>query len=133
MNRFMLDTDTSSFIIKRRPESVRRRLNAVGIGAVCVSSVTLGELRFGAARASDPVSTSAAVDEFVRYLSVLPWNDRAANAYGPLRARLVDAGRPIGALDELIAAHALSVDAVLVTGNRRHFERVEGLSLDTWN
>ena len=133
MSRFMLDTDTSSFIIKRRPDSVRRRLNSVGIGAVCLSSVTLGELRFGAARASDPTATSAAIDEFVRYLEVLAWDDRAADAYGPLRARLVGAGRPIGPLDEMIAAHALSVDAILVTGNRRHFERVEELSVDTWN
>ncbi len=132
MSRWMLDTDTASFIIKRHPDSVRRRLNAVGIGAVCISSVTLGELRFGAARASDPDATHAAVDAFVRFIEIAPWGDRAADVYGRVRARLYDVGRPIGPLDELIAAHAIALQRTLVTSNRRYFERVDGLLLDTW-
>ena len=132
MSRWMLDTDTASYIIKRHPDGVRRRLNAVGVGAVCLSSVTLGELRFGAARAADPIVTGAAVDEFVRFIEIVPWDERAADVYGRLRADLHGTGRPIGPLDEMIAAHAIALDRTLVTSNRRHFGRVDGLLLDTW-
>lgn len=130
--RWMLDTDTCIALIRRRPESVLRRLAARSVGAVGVSSITASELAFGAAKSARPAETLAALEEFLIPLEVAPYDERAAFAYGPVRAALAAAGTPIGPLDTLIAAHALALDATLVTHNLREFSRVAGLRTDDW-
>lgn len=130
--KWMLDTDTCIALIKRRPESALRKLSSKSVGAVGISSITLGELSFGAARSSQSTQSFEALQEFLLPLTVAPFDEQAALEYGPIRASLAKRGTPIGPLDTLIAAHAASIDAILVTHNQREFSRVEGLRVDDW-
>ena len=97
-----------------------------------ISSITLAELEFGAARSSRASQARQALAEFLLPLEVAPFDEPAARAYGGVRETLEKKGRPIGPLDTLIAAHALGLDAVLVTNNTREFARVPGLALEDW-
>lgn len=128
----MLDTDTCIAIIKRQPEAALRRLRGKSIGQVGVSSITVSELAFGAAQSSRPAENAGALSEFLLALEIAPYDERAAMAYGTIRADLERRGRPIGSLDALIAAHAASADVVLVTHNTREFRRVAGLRVEDW-
>ncbi len=130
--RWMLDTDTCIAIIKRKPESALRKLRGKSTGQVGISSITLGELAFGAAKSSRPKESREALGEFVLPLEIAAFDYDAAMAYGEIRALLSGRGQPIGPLDTLIAAHALALDVVLVTHNTQEFARVKGLRLDDW-
>lgn len=130
--KWMLDSDTCIAVIKRQPEVVLRKLRGKTVGQVGVSSITLSELSFGAARSARPAQNLEALREFLLPLEVAPYDEPCALRYGMVRAALETMGRPIGSLDTLIAAHALAIDAVLVTHNMREFARVEGLRLEDW-
>jgi tRNA(fMet)-specific endonuclease VapC len=130
--RFMLDTNTCVDLIRRRNDRVLRRMQRFRPDDLCVSSVTLSELEYGAARSADPQRNRLALAEFMTPLSVLPYDDAAAPVYGRVRAELERAGTPIGALDTMIAAHALSLGLILVTDNEREFRRVSGLKIQNW-
>lgn len=99
---------------------------------VCISVVTYAELLYGAEHSANKERNKEAVRDFVRYLTVRGWNDEAAEHYGLIRHDLESAGTPIGAMDMMIAAHARSVPAVLVSNNERHFGRVRGLKVVNW-
>lgn len=128
----MLDTDTCIAIIKQRPEAALRKMRGKNLGQVGVSSITVGELAYGAALSARPVENAIALREFLLALEVAPFDDDAAMQYGVVRAALERRGSPIGSLDTLIAAQALAADLVLVTHNTREFSRVAGLRLDDW-
>ncbi|MBX7254669.1 MAG: type II toxin-antitoxin system VapC family toxin [Candidatus Promineofilum sp.] len=130
--KYLLDTDICIYLIKRRPESVVRHLAAQQVGDVGVSAVTVAELRYGVARSAQTERNARALELFLAPLVIADFDDGAATAYGAVRAALERAGAPIGALDTLIAAHALSLGATLVTNNTREFDRVPGLSLANW-
>jgi len=130
--RFMLDTDSCIYVIKRRPPGVLRRLRLHNVGDVGISSITLAELAFGAAKSQHPEANRAALDEFVLPLEVAPFDALAAKSYGTVRAELERKGALIGPLDTLIAAHALSLSVTLVTHNTREFSRVAGLLVADW-
>ena len=130
--RWMLDTNICIAIIRRRPEAALRRLRGKAIGQVGVSAITVSELQYGAAKSTHPEQARQALTEFLLSLEVAPYDDAASAAYGPLRARLEARGEPIGPLDTLIAAHAFSLGAVLVTNNTREFSRVAGLAIEDW-
>jgi len=130
--RFMLDTNTCVDVIRRRNDRVLRRMQRLRPGDLCVSSVTLSELEYGAAKSSDPQRNRLALAEFMTPVSVLPYDDAAAPAYGRVRAELERAGTPIGPLDTMIAAQALSLGLILVTDNEREFRRVSGLKVQNW-
>lgn len=130
-SRYMLDTNTVSHIIKGTAPAVRERLVGVPMAQVCISAVTEAELRFGVAKRPDSPRLRTAVHEFLLRLDSLPWESAAAEQYGDLRAALERAGKPLGNLDTLIAAHALAVGAVLVT-NDQAFRQVEGLQVEDW-
>lgn len=132
MKLYMLDTDTSSYIIKNRPESVRQRLAQVLSEQVCMSVITYAELLYGVERSSSKQINHDIVLNFARHLQVQPWEESAAAIYAKLRAELESIGQPIGSMDMQIAAHALSLQATLVTNNTRHFQRVSGLSFENW-
>jgi tRNA(fMet)-specific endonuclease VapC len=127
---YMLDTNTVSHAIKVHP-IVAQRVVEVAMASLCVSAVTAGELRYGLAKRPQTGRLEALVIEFLRRVNILPWDRFAAERYGALRAELERAGRPLGALDFLIAAHALTVGAVLVTSDRA-FGRVAGLHVEDW-
>jgi tRNA(fMet)-specific endonuclease VapC len=128
----MLDTNTCVDLIRLRNDRVLRRMQRFRPDDLCVSSVTLSELEYGAAKSANPQRNRLALAEFMTPLSVLPYDDAAAPVYGRVRAELERAGTPIGPLDTMIAAHALSLDLVLVTDNEREFRRVAGLKVQNW-
>jgi len=128
----LLDTNICSYLMRRRPPLVVERLRALGPARVAVSVVTALELREGAELSPHPDEYHARVDVFLAAVRPLPLPIEAAKLGGRLRAGLRRAGRRIGDLDTLIAAHALAAGLVLVTNNVREFSRVEGLRLENW-
>jgi tRNA(fMet)-specific endonuclease VapC len=127
----LLETDTCIYIIKRKPQQAIARLQSLDIATVAISSVTLSELEYGVAKSSKPEQNRLALAKFVAPLEILPYDDQAAVHYGRIRAELERRGTPIGPLDTLAAAHALALDATLVTNNVREFSRVPGLVIET--
>jgi tRNA(fMet)-specific endonuclease VapC len=130
--RWMLDTNTCIAIIKRQPECALKRLRGKSIGQVGLSSIALGELTYGAQVSARPEQNLQALHEFLLPLEVAPYDEACAFRYGELRLQLKRRGRPIGALDTLIAAHALSIEVVLVTNNTQEFSQASGLRLEDW-
>ena len=128
---YMLDTHTCIYIINQRPPQVRAHFEGLRYGAVVVSSITGAELAFGVAKSGSRRNQDA-LEKFLAPLEVLPFDSEAMCAYGGLRARLQASGQPIGALDTLIAAHALAVGATLVTNNLAKFDCVPRLACENW-
>ena len=127
---YLLDTNTVSYLIKRHPQ-VTQHLLAVPMHSVCISAITAGELAFGLAKRPEAVTLKAAVNEFLRRVEVLPWDDAVAQTYGTLRAQLQSQGTPLAALDMQIAAHALHLKAILVS-NDRAFAQATDLLVEDW-
>ena len=130
MKRYMLDTNTVSHLIKEHP-SVVRRVVAAPMASLCMSAITKGELFFGLAKRPDARRLHLAVRELLRRVDVLPWDSAVAEHYGVVRASLEREGKILAPLDLLIAAHALSIGAVLVTSDRA-FGQVAGLLVEDW-
>ena len=126
----MLDTNAVSHAVNLHPV-VARRVVEVSRASLCVSAVTAGELWFGLARRPEASRLGVLVTEFLRRIDILPWDRSVAERYGVLRSELERAGRPLGSLDFLIAAHAPTVGAVLVTTDRAR-TRVSGLHVEDW-
>ncbi|WCE07591.1 type II toxin-antitoxin system tRNA(fMet)-specific endonuclease VapC [Pseudomonas sp. JBR1] len=131
MLKFMLDTNTCIFTIKNRPESVREAFTRHH-GQLCISTVTLMELIYGAEKSSSPERNLAVVEGFAARLEVLKYGLEAAAHTGQLRAELARAGQQIGPYDQMIAGHARSLGLIVVTNNRREFDRVPGLRVEDW-
>lgn len=131
MLRYLLDTNICIYVIKNRPEPVRQAFNA-NAARLCISSVTLAELLYGAEKSAKPAHNLSVVEHFAARLDVLPFDDNAASHFGQIRAGLERAGMPIGAYDMMIAAHARSRGLIVVTNNEREFIRVPGLVVENW-
>ena len=129
--KWMLDTDTCIAIIKKNPVALKR-IRGKSIGQVGISSITLGELMFGAAKSSRPKVAHDALSEFLLVLEVAGFDEGAAMIYGDVRASLEQQGKPIDPLDTLIGGHAHALDIILVTHNTREFSRIDGLRLEDW-
>lgn len=132
MSRFMLDTDTCAYIMKRSHPSVLERLQAVPVGDVCMSVVTKAELLYGVQISPRRAQDDAALAAFLPYVEVRDLTDDAATHYAEIRADLKTRGVMIGANDLFIAAHARAMGLTLVTNNEAEFQRVRDLSLDNW-
>ena len=130
--RYMLDTNMCSYILKNHPAAVKQKFEEVGAGTICISAIVLAELYYGAARHPKGIVIRREIANFVSRLNVIPWDENAADHYGSIRASLEKAGTPVGAMDMLIAAHAKSCAATLVTNNLREFERIKGLAVVNW-
>lgn len=127
----LLDTNICIYIINSRPPEVLARFQRYRLGDIGISTVVAAELAFGVAK-SGSERNRRALEMFLAPLDILTFDERAVWAYGDLRADLEKRGQGIGSLDTMIAAHALSLDATLVTNNAREFERVPGLRLENW-
>jgi len=130
--RCLLDTNICVELIRGRAPQVFNRLRQYPADAVALSSVTLAELEYGVARSPRPTHHAGLLAQFLAPLMVLSFDHRAASTYGRLRHALEQSGHPIGPLDTLIAAHALSLDVTLITNNEREFRRVMGLKVENW-
>lgn len=131
MLAYLLDTDICIHALKRRNPALAQAFTAHD-GRMAISDITLFELYHGAERYEDPASRIAILENFAARLDILPFDSKAALHAGNIRATLERQGQIIGAYDLLIAATARSQGLVLVTGNVREFERVEGLRLERW-
>jgi tRNA(fMet)-specific endonuclease VapC len=130
--KFLLDTDTCIYLMKRRSEKIVKRLKALEPGDVGISSITLSELQYGVERSQFPARNREALEEFLVPLDVVEYGAEAADQYGKVRATLTRKGTPIGGNDLFIAAHALALGIPLVTNNVREFRRVPGLKVENW-
>lgn len=128
----LLDTCICVFLIRSRSQKIRDRIETFEIGDLAVSAVTEAELRYGADKSQDPDKNHRQLDHLFLTLPVVPFDSLAAVAYGKLRAELERIGKVIGPLDMLIAAHARSLELVVVTNNVGEFSRVSGLSVEDW-
>jgi len=132
MIRYMLDTDICSYIIRERPLKVFEHFEALKMDQICISAVTYAELIYGVEHSSSKKINRSIVNQFVKHLSIIDWNKKAAEHYGNIRAILQADGNIIGAMDMMIAAHARSRKMVLVTNNEKHFKRVPKLQIENW-
>lgn len=130
--KLMLDTNTCIAVIKRKPVHVLQKFSEYRVGDIGISAVTLAELRYGVSKSQHQDKNRAALDEFILPLEIAAFDEQATVTYGGLRAALEKQGTPIGSLDTMIAAHALSLGVVLVTNNTREFNRVPELTVVDW-
>jgi tRNA(fMet)-specific endonuclease VapC len=132
MPRYMLDTDTCSYIMKRSNDAVLQRLSALPVSDICISVITKSELLFGVEVSPRRRQDASALTAFLNYMEVLDFPDQAALHYAHIRADLRRLGAMIGANDLFIAAHARSLGLTLVTNNTREFGRVSRLAMENW-
>jgi tRNA(fMet)-specific endonuclease VapC len=130
--RYLLDTNTASYVIKGNFPRVRERLLRISMAEVGISVVTEAELRFGVARLPEATTLKSVVEELLLRVEILPWNSEAARHYARIRAILEKDGSPMGNLDLMIAAQALAAEVVLVTHDHV-FRRVKGLKVEDWS
>ncbi len=130
--RYLLDTNTVSYVIKGNFPRVRERLLRVPISEVGISVITEAELRFGVARLPQATKLGIVVEEFLRRIESLAWDSAAARHYAILRTALEQRGEPMGNLDLMIASQSLAAGAILVT-NDNVFRRVKGLKIEDWS
>lgn len=131
MNR-LLDTNICIYLIRRKPVALLRKFTTFRAGDLALSSITVAELQHGVEKSGDPARNRGALEQFLLPFAVVAFDRAAAAAYGRVRADLERRGTPIGALDMLIAAHALHLEVTLVTNTMREFSRVPGLTLEDW-
>jgi tRNA(fMet)-specific endonuclease VapC len=127
----MLDTDISSYVIRRRPASIAERFQ-LHAEQLCVSAMTAAELRFGAVKATR-AELANLVEAYLARVTILDWADSATFHYARIRTALASLGTPIGNMDLLIASHAVAEQATLVTNNMKHFAAVPGLKVQQWS
>jgi tRNA(fMet)-specific endonuclease VapC len=131
MLEYMLDTNICIYVIKNRPAALRERFDQLA-ERLCISTITLGDLRYGVEKSGRRAQNLRAVEQFAARLEVMPFSAKAATHFGQIRAELEQAGTPCGVYDTLIAAHARSEGLLLVTDNIREFQRIPGLRVDNW-
>ena len=131
MTRYMLDTNIISDLIKHPQGKAAKRIARIGEADVCTSIIVAAELRYGCAKRGS-ARLLKAVEDLLDEIPVLPFDVPADTAYGGIRAALEAAGRPIGANDLLIAAHAHATGATIVTANVEEFKRIRGLKVENW-
>jgi tRNA(fMet)-specific endonuclease VapC len=131
MLKYLLDTNIVIYVLKRRPKEVLAMFNA-NASRMAISSITLSELFYGAEKSLNTDKNLEAVEEFVSHLDVLPYDAKASQHYGQIKAALEKKGQIIGENDIHIAAHATSHGLILVSNNVREFKRVPNLVLENW-
>ena len=130
--KVLLDTNICIYLIKQELPHVEERFATLSFGDVGVSSITVAELQYGVQKSHYPERNRQALEQFLMPLLIADFDNRAAEVYGSVRTALERQGTPIGPMDTLIAAHALSLDVTLVTNNEREFTRVPGLKVANW-
>ena len=130
--RYLLDTNICIYIRRERPQAVLKRFKVLPPGSTAISVITYGELAYGARKSPDPRKAMTVLDELTALIPVLPMATEVADTYGTIRSDLAARGELIGNNDLWIAAHAKSLEVILVTNNEREFQRVSGLQIENW-
>ena len=131
MMKYMLDTNICIYTIKQKPLVVKEAFKQ-HIGMMCISTITMTELFYGAEKSLYSAKNIAVIEGFIAQLQVLTFDEEAATHTAQLRAELARVGTPIGAYDTMIAGHARSRGLIVVTNNTHEFERVSGLRIENW-
>lgn len=131
--KYMLDTNICIELIRKKSPTILRKLASLRVGDVGVSAITVAELQHGASKSQSPGQNLAALEQFLLPLAIADFGFDAANAYGPIRTFLERNGTPIGSMDLLIAAQAVSLDVTLVTNNVKEFTRIPQLDVEDWS
>lgn len=129
---YLFDTGACVTLLRGRSEKLRDRALRQRLDEIATSAIVVAELRYGAAKSSNPESERRRVEDLLAFFLILPFDQAAANDYGTLRAKLERAGKSIGGIDTLLAAQALSLSAAIVTKNVMEFRRVQGLVVEDW-
>ncbi len=130
--KYILDTNICIYIIKKRPVQVIEHLRNLSISEVGISSITLSELEYGVEKSKKKKQNKIALTGFIAPLEIAVYDEQAAIVYGKIRAYLEKIGQPIGPLDLLIAAHAISLNSSLVTNNEKEFNKIPMLKVENW-
>lgn len=130
--KYLLDTNICIALIRQKPAALIQRLTSLQPGNAGISSITLAELFHGVEKSARPEQNMSALEQFLLPLDLADFDQDAAMAYGKIRADLERTGQIIGSMDILIAAHAVSLNAIMVTNNVQEFQRVKGLFVEDW-
>ncbi len=130
--RYLLDTDICIYIIKKKPESVFDKFRKCSIGDIGISTITYSELCFGVYKSQHIEKNLGALEGLVAPLEIVSYDEAVCRFYGQVRSSLEKIGKPVRLLDTLIASHALSLGVTLVTNNIKEFDRIEGLTVESW-
>ena len=132
MIKYLIDTSICIYIMNKRPVNIIHKFKQFDVGEIGVSTITVSELQYGIAKSNNRKVNKQRLEEFLSPLELLPYDEIAANTYGDIRYQLETRGQPIGPLDLLIAAHALSLKLVLITNNEKEFKRIRNLKVENW-
>ncbi len=129
---FLIDTNICIYIMNDHPPEVIQKFREIGVGNICISSITVSELQYGVWNSRQLKKNTKRLEEFLCPFEILAYDENASNYYGKIRSQLEEQGNIIGPLDMLIAAHALSENFTLVTNNVKEFKRVKSLKIKNW-
>jgi len=129
--KYLLDTDTCSYIIKK-PELIKRRFEKIEAGEICISAITWAELNTWIMMSSNPYLRQLSLQKMFAPIAILPFTTTDANYHGAIRKHIKESGIVIGSLDMLIAAHALSRGLIVVTNNLKYISRINSLKVENW-
>jgi tRNA(fMet)-specific endonuclease VapC len=129
---FLIDTNICIYVMNAHPPEVVKKFREIGVGNICISSITVSELHYGVCRSKQIQKNKKRLEEFLIPFEIISYAESASNYYGKIRSYLEKQGAVIGPLDMLIAAHALSEDLTLITNNEKEFKRVKSLKVENW-
>jgi len=129
---YLLDTNMCIYILKNKFIQIKSRIEEAGIENVGISSITVAEMEYGAAKSNNPDQARSRLYEFLVPFEIFDFDTKASECYGQIRAELEKKGTPIGALDTLISAIAVANNAIIVTNNEKEFNRIKELKVENW-
>ena len=132
MVKYLIDTNVCIYIMNKHPIGIIHKFKMFAVGEIGVSTITVSELQYGVSKSKNHRLNKQRIEEFLSPLEILPYDEIAASIYGDIRFQLEKRGEPIGPLDLLIAAHALSRNLVLISNNEKEFKRVKNLKVENW-
>lgn len=130
--QYLLDTNICIYIIKKKPPQVLEKFNFLSPWDICISSITVAELKYGVYKSQNQQQNNNALIQFLLPLEIIHFDEKAAEIYGQIRTDLEKKGQVIGSMDMLIAAQTLALDLTLVTNNTKEFARIPNLKLENW-
>lgn len=130
--KYLIDTNICIYIMNKKPSNVIQKFKRVKMGEMGISTITISELQYGVSKSNKRKKNEIRLHEFITPLEILPYDESAAHTYGDIRYELEKAGNPIGPLDLLIAAHAVSHNLTIITNNDKEFKRIKKLKVENW-